>query len=109
MDLSTRYLGLELKNPFVPSSSPLSKNLDSARQLEDCGASALIMHSLFQEEIAEGSAAHHGSEMGSHQATSSPLARRDEYLEQFVRLKQSLDIPIVPSLNGTNSAGNLRF
>lgn len=102
MNLSTCYLGLELKNPFVPSSSPLSKALDSAKQLEDCGASAIVMHSLFQEEIAEDSAAHYGSEIGSHQATTSHLARRDEYLEQFVRLKKTLDIPIIPSLNGTS-------
>ena len=61
MDLSSHYLGLELANPFVPSSTPLSKNLDSARQLEDAGAGALIMHSLFQEEIE----VNQGADMGS--------------------------------------------
>ena len=102
MDLRTHYLGMELKNPFVPSSSPLSKTLDRAKQLEDCGASAIIMHSLFQEEIEEGTAVGVGNEMASHLATPNPLARSDEYLEQFVRLKNALDIPIVPSLNGTS-------
>ena len=64
MDLRSRYLGLELDNPFVPSSTPLSKNLDSARQLEDAGASALVMHSLFQEEIEAGSAETPGAQAG---------------------------------------------
>jgi len=49
IDLKTRYLGLELKNPFVPSSSPLSKNIDTAKKLEDHGAGALVMYSLFEE------------------------------------------------------------
>ena len=53
IDLSTQYLGLSLKNPLVPSSSPLSKHLDSARRLEDAGAAALVMHSLFEEKIEE--------------------------------------------------------
>ncbi len=52
-DLSTNYMGLNLKNPLVPSASPLSKHLDSARRLEDAGAAALVMHSLFEEKIEE--------------------------------------------------------
>ena len=51
MDLTTTYLGLTLKNPVVPSASPLSKHLDTARRLEDAGASALVMYSLFEEEV----------------------------------------------------------
>ena len=51
MDLSTQYLGLTLKNPLVPSASPLSQELDTARRLEDAGASAIVMYSLFEEEI----------------------------------------------------------
>jgi len=51
IDLSTQYLGLSLKNPLVPSSSPLSKHLDTARRLEDAGAAALVMYSLFEEEL----------------------------------------------------------
>ena len=53
IDLSTDYMGLKLANPLVPSASPLSKDLDTARQLEDAGAAALVMHSLFEEKIAE--------------------------------------------------------
>lgn len=51
MDLSTTYLGLPLKNPLVPSASPLSKDLDSMKHLEDAGAGAIVMHSLFEEQI----------------------------------------------------------
>ena len=51
MDLSTEYLGLKLANPLVPSASPLSRDLDTAKKLEDAGASALVMYSLFEEEI----------------------------------------------------------
>ena len=51
IDLSTDYLGLKLKNPLVPSSSPLSKQLDTALRLEDAGAAALVLHSLYEEEL----------------------------------------------------------
>jgi dihydroorotate dehydrogenase (fumarate) len=106
LDLTTHYLDLELKNPFVPSSSPLSKTLDSARQLEDYGAGAIVMHSLFQEQIEESIAAEHGSVAGGDLFGSSQvMASRDQYLEQFRQLKEALDIPIIPSLNGT-LAGN---
>src|SRR5512135_3035867 len=52
MDLTTQYLGMKLRSPLVPSASPLSRNLDTIRRLEDAGASALVMHSLFEEQIA---------------------------------------------------------
>ena len=118
MDLSTSYLGLELQNPFVPSSSPLSKRLDSARRLEDAGAAAIVMHSLFEEDIEgdEGLAqqlAHH-QEIGHAEASSYlPLhkdypGRRDEYLEQIRRLKAALGIPVIASLNGTTLGGWVR-
>ena len=106
MDLRSRYLGLELANPFVPSSTPLSKNLDSARQLEDAGAAALIMHSLFQEEIE----ANRGTDIGSRAGGdllggAHNLGQREEYLMQFQQLQGALDIPVIPSLNGS-SPGN---
>ena len=112
MDLSTRYLGLDLKNPFVPSSSPLSKNVQTAKQLEDQGAAAIVMFSLFQEAIedhsgGQGSHLHHAMGYGYDQGDSYLLGggrlptQRDEYLEQVRRLKEALDIPVVASLNGT--------
>jgi len=51
MDLTTNYMGLKLKNPLVPSSSPLSKSLDSVKMLEDAGASAIVVYSIFEEQI----------------------------------------------------------
>ena len=118
IDLSTRYLTLDLKNPFIPSSSPLSKGLDTARQLEDHGAAALVMYSLFEEEIeAEETRAQrleHHQEIGHAEASSFlPVhgeypSCRDDYLEQLLRLKEALDIPVIASLNGTSLGGWVR-
>ena len=117
-DLRTRYLGLELDNPFVPSSSPLSKDLGMAKKLEDHGAGALVMYSLFEEEIeVEEERAHelaHFQDIGHGEASSYlPVhdelpSRRDEYLEQLRRLKEGLDIPVIASLNGTSPGGWVR-
>ncbi|MEW6677918.1 MAG: dihydroorotate dehydrogenase-like protein [Pseudomonadota bacterium] len=109
-DLSTEYLGLKLKNPLVPSSSPLSRSVDQARALEDAGAAALVMYSLFEEEmrpeavdmerqlvdraIAQATAA---GLSGAHFRYRSGL---DLYLEQLTALKDALDIPVIASLNG---------
>ncbi|HEY5789838.1 MAG TPA: dihydroorotate dehydrogenase-like protein [Gammaproteobacteria bacterium] len=115
MDLSTQYLGLTLKNPLVPSASPLSRSLDSARQLEDAGAAALVMYSLFEEELLNEQQAleyHlHCREIGFAEATSPlPVAGDyrsglDDYLEQLHRLKQALEIPVIASLNGVSLNG----
>jgi dihydroorotate dehydrogenase (fumarate) len=117
-DLRTRYLGLELRSPFVPSSSPLSRDLGMAKRLEDHGAGALVMYSLFEEEIeAEEHRAHelaHFQDIGHGEASSYlPVhdelpSRRDEYLEQLRRLKESLDIPVIASLNGSSAGGWVR-
>lgn len=110
MDLRSRYLGLELDNPFVPSSTPLSKSLDSARQLEDAGAGALVMHSLFQEEIQAGSAENTGAPAGGDLfGGSRTLGSREQYLEQYKLLHKALDIPVIPSLNGTSTGGWIEF
>jgi dihydroorotate dehydrogenase (fumarate) len=115
IDLSTDYLGLKLKNPLVPSASPLSKQLDSALRLEDAGASALVMYSLFEEELQAEEAMldrfmlhadlGHGEADGflpDHGAFKSSL---DHYLEQLRRLKERLGIPVVASLNGVTRSG----
>src|SRR5262249_2591424 len=90
MDLTTRYLGLELAHPFMPGASPLD-DPDIALRLEDAGASALVMHSLFEEDIQQ----------------YAPTT--DAYLERLVRLKRRLQIPVIASLNGTTAAGWLRY
>jgi len=115
MDLSTTYLGLELKNPLVASASPLSRSLDSARCLEDAGMAALVMYSLFEEELLneEQALEHfmHGHDIGNAEATS-PLpvpdgyhSGLDDYLEHLHRLKQAIDVPVIASLNGISTSG----
>lgn len=83
MDLRTRYLGLELANPFMPGASPLADDLDMIRRLEDAGAAAIVMPSLFEEDI---------------QAHASVA---DRYLEQLARIKSRVGVPVIASLNGT--------
>lgn len=115
MDLSTTYLGLRLKNPLVPSASPLSESLDAARRLEDAGASALVVSSLFEEQIeAEERTLRHYLRHGEY---SSPEAAAylpdpgewaggaDRYLEHLRRLKEALSIPVIASLNGCTPGG----
>lgn len=113
--LKTNYLGLELANPFVPSSSPMTLDKDLPKQLEDNGASAIVMHSLFEEELnKEHEQMHrfmHHQHIGHAEAhTYLPvhgemMDARDRYLEQLEYLKKSLDIPVVASLNGVSDSG----
>ncbi|MCW8917498.1 MAG: dihydroorotate dehydrogenase-like protein [Gammaproteobacteria bacterium] len=109
MDLRTRYLGLELANPLVPSASPLSRDLDMARRLEDAGAAALVMYSLFEEELHPTLLPPH--EFGHVEAQSylplpaHPAAALDSYLEQIAALKRRLQIPVIASLNGSSRNG----
>ncbi|NLY13646.1 MAG: dihydroorotate dehydrogenase-like protein [Gammaproteobacteria bacterium] len=121
IDLSTEYLGLKLKNPLVPSSSPLTGDLDSARELEDAGASALVLPSLFEESIlaSEAAAARflHEQDIGFSEAGSFlPIpddsiyrSELDEYLEYIQALKGSLSIPVIASLNGISTEGWTRY
>lgn len=117
IDLSTEYLGLKLKNPVVPSSSPLTGTLDTAKQLEDLGASALVLPSLFEESIRDSEEAAMRflleQETGFGEASSFlPVhddsclrTELDEYLEYLQKLKQSLEIPLIASLNGISAEG----
>lgn len=115
MDLQTEYLGLNLKNPIVPSASPLSKDVDTARKLEDAGASALVMYSLFEEEVIEEDETYDDllaeQDFGFGEADSFlPLPdvyknSLDLYLEQISRLKENLEIPVIASLNGVTNGG----
>lgn len=118
-DLSTNYLGLELKNPLVPSSSPLSKHLDSARRLEDAGAAALVMHSLFEEKIEEEDerlarffhqqSIGHGEAESFHPVPDSYMSYEEKYLEHLASLKGALGIPVIASLNGTTDGGWVNY
>lgn len=115
IDLSTDYLGLKLDNPLVPSSSPLTGNLDDARRLQDAGASALVLPSLFEEVV------HHQQKqleqyvysqaLGHYEADSyRPVpdeyaGELDNYLEHIQNLKATLNIPLIASLNGISTSG----
>jgi len=110
VDLRTHYLGIELKNPLVPSASPLSRSLDTARQLEDAGASAIVMYSLFEEEL-QSSGGPRYVDIGHTEARSyipdydQEQSELDRHLEQLQRLKSSLEIPVIASLNGISLDG----
>lgn len=114
-DLSTTYLGLNLKNPLVASASPLSKKLDTARQLEDAGASAIVMYSLFEEQLNyEQEELDHYLTRDAHSFAESLTylpdtgdygASSDRYLSELQKLKAALSIPVIGSLNGVSSGG----
>jgi dihydroorotate dehydrogenase (fumarate) len=114
-DLSTTYLGLALKNPLVPSASPLSKDLDSAKRLEDAGAAALVMSSLFEEKIeAEEKqmerffyeqAIGYGEADSFFPVPANIQTYQERYLEHLHNLKAHLSIPVIASLNGTSLGG----
>ena len=115
MDLTTEYLGLKLKNPIVASSSPLSHSVDGIKRLEDAGASAVVMYSLFEEQITVES--YYLDFYLSHGTDSFPEALSyfpematynvgpDEYLNLIQRAKESVRIPIIGSLNGISTGG----
>lgn len=110
MDLRTHYLGIELKNPLVPSASPLSRSLDTARQLEDAGASAIVMYSLFEEELRRNGGPRY-VDIGHTEARSyipeygAEDGELEHHLEQLRRLKSALEIPVIASLNGISLDG----
>jgi dihydroorotate dehydrogenase (fumarate) len=119
MDLTTTYLGLNLKNPLVPSSSPLSRNLNNLKRMEDSGASAIVLYSLFEEQITlESQDLNHyltqGVESFPEALTYFPEASEyetgpDEYLDHIQKAKSSLEIPLIASLNGVSTGGWVRY
>lgn len=115
IDLSTEYLGLKLANPLVPSSSPLTGELSSAIKLEDAGASALVLPSLFEETIdyeqEQLERFVHSQALGHAEAQSyRPVpedygSELDNYMERIQQFKSALDIPVIASLNGISANG----
>jgi len=119
-NLSTTYLGLKLKNPVVVSASPLSKEIDTARRLEDEGAAALVMYSLFEEQITHDQLTlDHFLTMTSHNTAEAlsyfpepdryPNSNGEEYLEHITKLKSALSIPVIASLNGVSPGGWIKY
>ncbi len=119
MELSTDYVGMKLKNPLVPSASPLSRDIDSLRRMEDAGAAAVVMHSLFEEEITLESQMldRHfiqGTESFAEALTYFPevgpyRTGPEHYLEHLLRTTDALSIPVIGSLNGVSAGGWVRY
>ena len=119
VDLSTTYLGLTLKNPLVVSPSPLCEKVDNIRRMEDAGASAVVLPSLFEEQITLESHyldryLSHGTESFAESLTYFPdmvdyNLGPDGYLEHIRRAKFVVDIPIIGSLNGSSTGGWISY
>ncbi len=120
VDLSTSYLGLKLANPVMASSSPLTGSIDTLKQLEEAGVSAVVLPSLFEEQIEhEAMEAHRLVEYGAEsfaEALGGYFPELDSYntgpqlyLDQVAAAKESLSIPVIPSLNGTTRGGWVRY
>ncbi|MBI5464932.1 MAG: dihydroorotate dehydrogenase-like protein [Ignavibacteriales bacterium] len=119
MDLTTTYLGKQLKNPIVASASPLSKSIGNMKRLEDAGASAIVMYSLFEEQIEHEAAEldhylQYGTQSFAEALTYFPEAAEynlepDNYLNLVSKAKAELDIPIIPSLNGVSTGGWIKY
>jgi dihydroorotate dehydrogenase (fumarate) len=118
-DLSTTYLGLNLKNPLVASASPLSKNIDRARKLEEAGVSAIVMYSLFEEQIIHESLEldHYltrGTDSFAEAMSYLPdggtySVGPEKYLNQVAGLKKALNIPVIGNLNGVSKGGWTKY
>lgn len=120
MDLSTKYLGLQLKNPIVHAASPLSRDLEMVKRMEDAGASAVVMYSLFEEQID-----HEKKELDHFLTVTGESSAEalgyfpepehyinlgaEDYLNHIAKLKSAVSLPIIASLNGVSSGGWMRY
>ncbi|HSR20035.1 MAG TPA: dihydroorotate dehydrogenase-like protein [Anaerolineales bacterium] len=119
MDLSTTYLGMELKNPLIAAASPLSKNVQRVKRLEAAGIAAVVLHSLFEEQII-----HESLELDHYLSRSKDFSAEassylpdtgeysllpDKYLEHVAKVKKEVGIPVIGSLNGVSTGGWVRY
>jgi dihydroorotate dehydrogenase (fumarate) len=107
-DLRTRYLGLELQSPLVASSSPLTGSLDGLRKLEAAGAGAVVLPSLFEEELAEDPGRIGADPQAGQPDHAGYGAGPAAYLSLLEQARASLSIPVIASLNGTTRSGWVR-
>lgn len=115
MDLSTTYLGLKLRTPLVPAASPLSEEIDNIKLMEDSGASAVVLYSLFEEQLRQDSAElnhhmEHGTYSYAEALTYFPEPEEfrlgpEEYLKHISKAKAAVKIPVIASLNGSSVGG----
>jgi dihydroorotate dehydrogenase (fumarate) len=119
IDLTTPYLGLKLANPFMTGASPLGDHLDTVRRLEDAGCAAIVLHSLFEEQISQENSGriHHmdpldrqfAAVLSYYPEPGSYALGPHEYLEHLRRVKAAVKIPVIGSLNGTTAESWLTF
>ncbi|MDP3291990.1 MAG: dihydroorotate dehydrogenase-like protein [Sulfuricurvum sp.] len=120
MDFTTTFLGLNLKNPLIASASPLTSSVESIRRLEDNGIAAVIMHSLFEEEINHeihqiDHFLHINSDSYAEATSYLPSEvdfenlQADNYLEEIRRIKESVSLPLIASLNGISAGGWISY
>ena len=119
IDLSTTYLGLKLKNPLVASASPLCMEVGDVRRLEDAGASAVVLHSLFEEQIEiesdelnrfMGASSEISAEAGTElPELMHPVRNAEGYLKHIQECKKAVRIPVIASLNGSSKGGWLDY
>ena len=115
MDLTTIYMGLKLKNPIIVGASPLTASIESIKELENAGAAAVVLHSIFEEQINhETHELDHflfkGSEdyaeaLGFFPEVTLSNLQSENYLDEIMQLKKSVNIPIIASLNGVSKGG----
>ncbi len=119
IDLSTEYLGIKLKNPLIASSSPLCENIDNIKQMEKNGIAAVVLHSLFEEQVIlqEKELDYALTENTERYAESLSYFpdiddyhfAPEEYVKHIARAKEAVDIPIIGSLNGISNSGWIRY
>ena len=119
MDLTTHYLGFTLPHPLMPGASPLVDDLDTVKRLEDAGAAAIVMHSLFEEQITRENLGMVHDLLVHEESTAEALSYfprpqefalgPDRYLEQVRRIKAAVGVPVIGSLNGTTAEGWLSY
>lgn len=119
MDITTNYLGMTLRSPLVPSASPLCAELDNIKEMEDVGASAVVLQSLFEEQLSRERVEldfhlTHGTESFAEALSYFPEPQEfrlgpEEYLDHIRRAKEAVDIPIIASLNGDSMGGWVGF
>jgi len=119
MDLTTTYLGLKLKNPLVPSAMPMMESVDNIKKLAEAGASAVVLHSLFEEQISNEAMMLHYHTTQSADTSAEALSYfpepstfkldGEQYLEHIRKVKKTIDIPVIASLNGTSTGGWLKY
>jgi dihydroorotate dehydrogenase (fumarate) len=119
MDLTTTYLGLKLRTPLVPSASPLSEDIDGIKRMEDAGASAVVLYSLFEEQLRQdrlelNKQMEQGTFSSPEALTYFPEPEEyhlgpEDYLKHIANAKKSVRIPIIASLNGSSPGGWTRY